>query len=278
MSKLDTYHIMVVSKYFETIGDFIKLETVCKKYKNTMKKFHYNPVPVTDKTINYFSKIETLYLYHKEDEILKNLFLINTPNSDYCEKTHKPKNKGAIKKYYRIIVWFNVDFTIVDKNKKYKNVIFKNVTYTKHDRETFGDTIPLIVKSIGEKCFYFNTTLINLTVPSNVTLFGDYCFCHCKNLVGVILQPTVTKLSYGCFAMCEELKSIEIPLSVVSIGDYCFFECYSLINITITSNVKSIGFGCFGECYALTTVNIFSLDVSIDSESFPINTEVHYIY
>ncbi|ELP86802.1 hypothetical protein EIN_516780 [Entamoeba invadens IP1] len=266
MSKLDTYHIMVVSKYFETIRDIIKLEIVCKKYKNTMKKFHYNPVPVTDKTINYFPKILTLYLYHKEDEIFLNVFLITTPNSDYCENTHKPNIKIAIK-----------NFTIVDKNIKYKNVIFKNVTYTKNDRKTFGDTIPLIVKSIGEKCFYFNTTLINLTVPSNVTLLGDYSFCHCDNLVSVILPPTITKLSYKCFAMCEKLKSIEIPLSVVSIGDYCFFECYSLINITIPSNVSSIGFACFGDCYKLTTVNILSLNVSIGCECFPINTEVHYI-
>ncbi|ELP84143.1 leucine rich repeat containing protein BspA family protein, partial [Entamoeba invadens IP1] len=51
MRGLSSYHIMIVSKYFETIKDFIKLELVCKKFRGNMVKFHFNPIPLNWKTI-----------------------------------------------------------------------------------------------------------------------------------------------------------------------------------------------------------------------------------
>ncbi|ELP89342.1 leucine rich repeat containing protein BspA family protein, partial [Entamoeba invadens IP1] len=58
---------MIVSKYFLTLEDYIRLERVCKKFENTIAKFHYNPIPLTQITINYFSHLETLILYNTSD-------------------------------------------------------------------------------------------------------------------------------------------------------------------------------------------------------------------
>ncbi|ELP91660.1 leucine rich repeat containing protein BspA family protein, partial [Entamoeba invadens IP1] len=62
-SRLDGYHLMIVSKYFNTINDFKNIEFVCKKFGNTMDKFHYNPIPVTQETLHYFTNIESLFVW-----------------------------------------------------------------------------------------------------------------------------------------------------------------------------------------------------------------------
>ncbi|ELP83872.1 hypothetical protein EIN_050680, partial [Entamoeba invadens IP1] len=148
MCKLSGYHIMIVSKYFETIKDLINLELVCKKFSNNMKKFHFNPFPLNSKTLRCFPNIETLHLWSKKDENFGNGFMINTEYYEDYEYENS-ENKTVLKKeFYRIIVWFNVDFETVDINKS-RNIEFKNVTYTENDRKKYGYKIPLCVTFIG---------------------------------------------------------------------------------------------------------------------------------
>ncbi|ELP91117.1 hypothetical protein EIN_269430 [Entamoeba invadens IP1] len=124
MCGLSGYHIMIVSKFLETIIDFINLELVCKKFSGNMEKFHFNPIPLNSKTLGYFPNIETLHLWNKKDENFGNGFMINT------EKMEIVKIKVVLKKeFFRIIVWFSVNFKTVDRNK-FRNIEFKNVTYT----------------------------------------------------------------------------------------------------------------------------------------------------
>ncbi|ELP93737.1 hypothetical protein EIN_321600 [Entamoeba invadens IP1] len=170
MSRLTGYHIMIVSKYLETIGDFINLELVCKKFGGNMKKFHFNPISLNSKTIGFFPNIETLHLWNVEDENFGNGLLINTVENGDCE------NKVVLKKeFFKIIVWFNVDFETVDRNKS-RNIEFKNVTYTLNDRMIFGNNIPSSVTSIGNNCFDNCKSLSSVTIPTCVTSIGDYCF------------------------------------------------------------------------------------------------------
>ncbi|ELP91689.1 hypothetical protein EIN_207560 [Entamoeba invadens IP1] len=237
MGGLSGYHIMIVSKYLETINDFINLELVCKKFRGNMEKFHFNPIPLNSKTFGYFPNIETLHLWDVEDENFGNGFIsINTEEKVECE------NKGVLKReFYRIIVWFYVGFEIVDRNKS-RNIEFKDVTYTKNDRKKFGNNIPSSVKSIGDWMLlfkqYYNT----------IECYIDWC---CR------------------------LSSVTIPSSVKSICDHCFNRCSSLSSVTIPSSVTSIGDSCFQGCCCLSSITIPSSVISIGSNCFPSNTVVH---
>ena len=49
--KVDNYAILIVANYLKTKNDFINLVCVCKNFKKTLKKFRYNPIPVTSKKL-----------------------------------------------------------------------------------------------------------------------------------------------------------------------------------------------------------------------------------
>ena len=66
--QLSPYDLMVVSKYFESIDDFINMEIGIPKAKGNMSKFHYNPISLDAWSRTLFTSLETLHLYAKEDE------------------------------------------------------------------------------------------------------------------------------------------------------------------------------------------------------------------
>ncbi|ELP84026.1 hypothetical protein EIN_347030 [Entamoeba invadens IP1] len=285
MCELSGYHIMIVSKYFKTIKDFINLELLCKKFGGNMEKFHFNPIPLNCNTLGYFPNIETLHLWDVEDENFGNGFMINRKENKDIE------NEVVLKReFYQIIVWFNVDFETVDRNIS-RNIKFKNVTYTKNDREKFGNnipssvtsigddcfsgcnninriTIPLSVTSIGKSCFNKCSSLSNVTIPSSVTSINDYCFNRCSSLSNVILPSSVTSIGKGCFRGCSSLSSVTIQSSVTLINDYSFFGCSNLSSVNIPSSVTSIGIYCFNECNSLTSITIPSSVTSINDYCF----------
>ncbi|ELP91914.1 hypothetical protein EIN_398940 [Entamoeba invadens IP1] len=285
MSKLSGYHIMIVSKYLETINDLINLELVCKKFCGNMEKFHFNPIPLNSKTLEYFPNIETLHLWDVKDGNFVNIFMINTKENEDSE------NEVVLKKeFFRIIVWFNVDFEIVDRNKS-RNIEFKDVTYTQNDRKKFGNNIPSsvtsigdscfsgcgslssvnipsVVTSIGDDCFYGCSSLSSITIPTSITSIGEGCFCECSSLSSVTIPPVVTSISDGCFGNCRNLTSVTIPSSVRSIGDNCFSGCISLTSVNIPSSVRSIGLCCFGWCTSLNSVTIPSSVTNIGDLCF----------
>nr|BAN41037.1 hypothetical protein, conserved [Entamoeba invadens] len=262
MRGLSGYHIMIVSKYFDDFGDFINLGLVCKKFRGNMEKFHFNPIPLNSKTLGYFPNIETLHLWDKKDENFGNGFMINT------EEMEIVKIRVVLKKeFFRIIVWFNVDFETVDRNKN-RNIEFKNVTYTQNDRKKFGNNIPSSVTSIGDKCFSFCGSLSSVTIPSSVKSIGYCCFYKCSSLSSITIPSSVTSIGGCCFYECSSLSSITIPSSVRSIGDSCFNRCKSLSSVTIPSSVTSIGDRCFYKCKSLSSVTIPSSVTSIGDHCF----------
>ncbi|ELP87599.1 hypothetical protein EIN_145830 [Entamoeba invadens IP1] len=262
MSRLTGYHIMIVSKYFETIDNFIKLELVCKKFGGNMEKFHFNPIPLNFKTLGYFPKIETLHLWNAKNENFGNGFLINTKENIDCE------NKPVFKKeFFCIIVWFDVDFETFDRNKSL-NIEFKNITYTQNDREKFGNNIPSNVKSLGDNCFRCCSSLSSIAIPSSVTSVGYGCFGECSSLGNVNIPSSVISINIGCFYKCINLSNVIIPLLVKSIDESCFYECGCLSSITIPSSVTSIGDFCFRGCISLSSITISSIITSFGDFCF----------
>ncbi|ELP89708.1 hypothetical protein EIN_454480 [Entamoeba invadens IP1] len=259
MCELSGYHIMIVSKYFKTTNDFINLELVCKKFSGNMEKFHFNPIPLNSKTFKYFPNIETLHLWNVKDENFGNGFSINTKENE---------NNAVLKrKFFCVIVWFNVDFETVDRNKS-RNIKFQNVTYTQNDREKFGNNIPSSVTSIGNCCFSGCSSLSSIVIPYSVKSISDFCFNQCSNLSSINILSSVTSIGNGCFIECSRLSCVTIPSSVIFIGNSCFFRCSSLSIVDIPSSVTLIGNCCFSGCSSLSSINIPSSVTSIGGSCF----------
>ncbi|ELP86047.1 hypothetical protein EIN_446040 [Entamoeba invadens IP1] len=224
---------------------------VCKKFKDNMMKFHYNPIPLNKKNINYFLNIETLHLWSREDENFGNV--IKDP--DTFGLTHVFKSLFCKKKLFRVVVWFNIDCQTVSMNNK--NFVFKNVTFTENDLELFGEIPKSInITSIGDYCYRGATNLTTFHIPSGVTSIEDYCFTGCCNLKQVIIPNTVQVIKKGCFDMCSSLTKIVLPQNITTLPECCFNQCSSLTSFEIPSQVISIESMCFENCTNLREVSL----------------------
>ena len=66
-NKLGPYQLMVASQYFEWIDDFKNLQLSTPTAKDNMEKFHFNPIPLDAWSRQFFTSLETLHMYNKED-------------------------------------------------------------------------------------------------------------------------------------------------------------------------------------------------------------------
>ncbi|ELP90685.1 hypothetical protein EIN_023840 [Entamoeba invadens IP1] len=245
MSCLDSYSLLIVAKYFVTISDFVSLVQVCKKFREIIDTYHFNPIRLNKHTFPFFSHIETLHVYSKEDELF----------------THST--------IYKRIFWYQVKYKKFKANAS-ENAEYKSIKYTQKDRISFGNEIPNEVTQLDEYCFSdtfdydedfekieagvmdsfeeklkekTQDTFLLLSIPKSVNAIGDHCFsgCHC-------------------------LQTISIPSSVTSIGNNCFEECTSLASLAIDSDTI---FRCSTKiCFVNKNV---LLSLSVPSNSFKVN-------
>ena len=91
MKQLDSYSILIVANYLKKKEDYLNIIQVCKKFKKTLKKFRYNPIPVTN--IKLFPLIQTQYLYSENEKFIPEvkLYKICYPisYSEYLEYQQK---------------------------------------------------------------------------------------------------------------------------------------------------------------------------------------------
>ncbi|ELP95353.1 hypothetical protein EIN_489180, partial [Entamoeba invadens IP1] len=194
MGRIDGYHMMIISQYFCSIKDFISLEFVNKKYKGNMSKFHFNPIPIYNRTINYFPNIETL-----------NLWDANDPNfgNDIYDITYFPTYK---RNFFQVNIWFEVAFTDYLNVGAISYLSFKNLVVTNKDQKSFKK-----IRSIE--------------IPQNVRKLEEMCFCGNGSIQSVSLPPTVTILGRKSLCSCKSLSTVEMSENIYSIGESCFFNC-----------------------------------------------------
>ncbi|ELP88855.1 hypothetical protein EIN_475370 [Entamoeba invadens IP1] len=254
MTKLGSYHIVNVSKYFKTIEDFINLTFVCKKYSSCTEKFDFNPIPLTNKTFKYFPKMKILHLWKKEDENFGNGFIIKEKDVNY-EDINKGREIILKKDFDGIVVWFEVIYATYEKNKN-PNIKLKNVIYTKNDRIKFGNEIPKGVTKLDEGCFRDCKELHNVEIPFGVSAIYPGCFYDCNFIDKVTIPPSVRYInSYSFFRMSQ-------------FRNFCFFKCANLCYLTIPSIVQVISEQCFDKCIKLRNVTLPSKLVSIEKKRF----------
>ncbi|BFU24699.1 Leucine rich repeats (6 copies), putative [Entamoeba histolytica] len=192
--------IMIVSKYFEDINDFINLEIGIKRFRGNMERFHFNPIPLNEYSRKLFPNIETFHIYNEKDEVFKD---------------------GKIFKY---VIWYKVNYSrYLEENEETNEC--KNIEYTKYDREKYGNTIPIEVNSLGDYCFYLCNDIQEINIPTNVSKIGNGCFYGCSSLTTINIPTSVSKIGYSCFEECKSLTSIEIPSTITSFGNGCFYQC-----------------------------------------------------
>ncbi|EDR23897.1 hypothetical protein, conserved [Entamoeba dispar SAW760] len=282
--KLGHYEIMITSKYFNDINDFINLEIGIKRFQGNMERFHFNPIPLNQYSRKLFTNIETFHIYNKDDEIF---------------------NDGKI---FKKVIWYLVNYSTYLKEKEQGNIC-KNIEYTQPDIKKHGITIPPEVKSLGEYCFYglksinipstiskirnnnFSDNLLTLItidnlkfiskerifmnepvllsiktpmniqqinkkkvirrnvnefiIPTTISKLGKYCFKECYSLTSIIIPTTINKIGMGCFSHCSTLNSITIPPTISKIGNCCFDGCSKLTLIDMAPSIHTLGDNCF---------------------------------
>ncbi len=137
------------------------------------------------------------------------------------------------------------------------------------------------ITSIGDRLFYFCTSLTSITIPSSVTSIGDRVFVGCKGLTSITVDENngfycslddvlfnKTKTELICYSASKTASSYIVPDGVTSISDYAFSYCTNLTSITIPSSVTSMGMGVFEGCTSLTSITIPSSVTSISNGLF----------
>ncbi|KAL7719811.1 hypothetical protein QTN25_002932 [Entamoeba marina] len=254
---LDSYSLLIASKYFNTNTDFINAVCVCKKFKDTTEKLRFNPIPI--KSLKLFPQIQTQYLFSKNDTKINGI--------DNYE------------------IWYEVDYDqyLLDKND---NIKYHYINYTKTNRICYGSTIPNTVNTLDIKCFS-ECTFNTIEIPNTINSIQTNCFVKCLNLESVALPNTITKISDWCFHNCSSLKIINIPLSVQSIGSNCFqqckrndcfSQCTSLQSFIVPSSIKILKRATFNNCRSLNKIELPTTLISIGKWCFNYCTSLTKIF
>lgn len=102
------------------------------------------------------------------------------------------------------------------------------------------------VTTIGEKLFYYSSTLKTVTMLNNVTRINDAAFNQCSNLSSVTLSKGMDRIGNYAFSGDKKLTSIVIPESVSYIGMNGFRGCTALTSVTcLAAMPPSIGSDVF---------------------------------
>lgn len=156
---LDSYSIFIVSKYFNSISDYINVIKTNKMYKSIISNYQYNPISLKNKKErNLFGNIKEYHIY-----------------------THKD-SRFDFDSNLKHIYYHNVNFEDA-KNGKYENIILTRKNINKYFNNELIDlsnyeNITLISRS----CFYKFTNLTNVKLPNSVKCLSDNCFSKCSNL------------------------------------------------------------------------------------------------
>ena len=68
--------------------------------------------------------------------------------------------------------------------------------------------IPNSVTSIGERAFYYCSSLTSITIPNSVTSIGHSAFYYCSSLSSVTIPNSVTRIEEFAFRNCRKLRDM----------------------------------------------------------------------
>ena len=286
---IDSFNIMVVGRYLNSIEDLCNLSIVNKKYEDILPTYRYNPVGINSREqLALFPNIETCHVGKCEED-----FILTFPNDDIKTLVYLPgsfnlsqfgdvliKNKVVNSEGKCINNWERT-FELNGENPKDGC----QITFTDGEKTIVfmyspcanGVLIgPLSYNAFLRKCRLDEKELAAasvtipdvVSIPSFVKSIGEHAFANQMSLTKVNIPDSVTSIGDRAFAWCKSLTDINIPNSVTSIGNESFYECEGLTDINIPNSVTSIGEGAFRHCNGLTNVIIPNSVTSIGAMAF----------
>ena len=204
----DNYCIYLASQYFEQIDDYINLAFGCKRFKNNLDRYFYNPIPLTQQILSFFPFLRTQFIYDENDEIL------------YDDKIQ----------YYD--VFYEIPYRKAKemrnrKEMKGKQIKFRKMYYSSYD----------LINMCDEKNISKNE-LKHITIPNEVCRLTSGCFYECELLQSIDIPESATNICSVCFGCCSSLTSINLPSNLTILPGCCFLECLSLSSIKIPDKVE----------------------------------------
>ncbi len=161
------------------------------------------------------------------------------------------------------------------------------------------------VTTIGDRAFYYCSSLTSVTIPDSITTIGNYAFNGCRSLESITIPDSITTIGNWAFNDCTNLTNVLItdlsawckidfgtrsanplsysanlylnnqlvtvlvvPSNITEIKSYAFNCCNSLIKLIIPDSVTTIGYSAFYKCSSLTSVTIPDSVTSIGEEAF----------
>lgn len=127
--------------------------------------------------------------------------------------------------------------------------------YAPHDIVVPATIGERTVTGIGEKAFYYCTSMLSVTIPETVTVIDDNAFTGCNSLVEVTIPSEVSEIANSAFLGCTALTKVTFKgTAVKAIGDYAFYGCTALSEITLPAGLKTIGSAAFWGCESIESV------------------------
>ena len=276
---LHSYCIYLASMYFESFEDYINVENSCPRFYGNRNQFHYNPIPISEETKDFFENIQTQYVYSPNEQLIK---------------------KDSISKYS-----FQYPITYSNWVKYKKDKVFETpfgIIYTAEDRSIYGKRIPPQVTILDDNLFEKLPNIL-ISLPKGLKEIRNRVFANCNTMTFISIPDNVTYIGHECFEKCQSLKTInppskwitysnkffsnkpflssftlppnypinypvethdiEIPNFVTTISDYCFANSHKLTSLHIPTSVVKIGKYAFAGCTDLEEI-VFPSTITSD--------------
>ena len=145
--------------------------------------------------------------------------------------------------------------------------------------------------TVGEKAFYENTRLTEITGASGVSEVGDSAFSNCnaltklegltslskmgsaafynnQNLDITLDLSTMTEIPENAFYNCNKLKVSKWSDQIESIGAYAFYDAYGLTDLVLPKTLKSVGNYAFYCCRNIASLQVDCGNIKIGNYAF----------
>ncbi|MBR4719138.1 MAG: leucine-rich repeat domain-containing protein [Lachnospiraceae bacterium] len=167
-------------------------------------------------------------------------------------------------------------------------------TLDKYNGTNTSPSLPSGIRRIGNRSFYKNTAIKEVTIPSGLDSIGDFAFAR-SGIEKISIPEGTTAIGYAAFYNCGALKEVSIPDSVSRIelgafdgtpwldmmlkggdGNDFFVAGDGILlgyrggggNVSIPGGVKTIGSGCFRGNTSITGVTLPQGLITIGEDAF----------
>ena len=196
--KLNNYCIFIASRYFNTFQDHVNLTFVSKRMRGNMEKFHYNPISLKKKMLQFFPNVETLYCYEPDDTYLEGgriMKYVELCEVSYCQSVRLKEGKDVDFKYLKFTkkdINFMINGGYTPREMKY------SVHYQRNDPNdlkyfVIPEGVNELKENIFESCHYFE----ELTLPSSLINIPINCLEKCYKLTNITIPLNETRVIYG---------------------------------------------------------------------------------